>query len=411
MSTLAFALGIAAMFATLCATIRLRHPAELAFAYMMIGWMAGELAVFNICLQATAIALLAWAGALDTPFGVVGEAALAISIIGLIRAQIVAGTAAGAFERGLADGLGEQSRDTASPPRRSQAWRPFHFDHSGIEVVRDVPYCGPSTRNLLDVYRTAGTKEGDDLPVIIYVHGGAWTIGDKAQQGKPMLLHLARRGFVGVSVNYRLAPKDRWPAQIVDVKRAIAWVREHIADYGGDPSFIAISGSSAGGHLSMLAALTPGDAAFQPGFEHADTSVDACVPIYAPFDLTDSAGLRGRAAMRRFLEQRVFTTRLADDRHGWRNASPLFRVNPVAPPTFVIQGRLDELVWVEETRAFVAALSARSTSPVVFVEVPGAQHAFEVFNSVRSREAVDSIARFLVVIASRQSASRRTASS
>jgi acetyl esterase/lipase len=101
-----------------------------------------------------------------------------------------------------------------------------------------------------------------------------------------MLYELATRGWVCVAINYRLSPKATWPDQIVDCKRAIAWVRKHIAGYGGDPSFIALSGGSAGGQLCALAALTPGEAAWQPGFESADTSVDACIPFYGVMDMT-----------------------------------------------------------------------------------------------------------------------------
>ena len=71
--------------------------------------------------------------------------------------------------------------------------------------------------------------------------------------------HLAAKGWVCVAINYRLAPRDPFPAQIIDVKRAIAWIREHIAEYGGDPDYIAITGGSAGGHLTALAAVTPND--------------------------------------------------------------------------------------------------------------------------------------------------------
>ena len=75
----------------------------------------------------------------------------------------------------------------------------------------------------------------------------------------------------------------------------MAWVKEHIAEYGGDPAFVAVSGGSAGGHLCALLALTAGDPAFQPGFEEADTSVDACVPFYGVMDMT---GRRGGGALR-----------------------------------------------------------------------------------------------------------------
>ncbi len=405
MSTLALVLGGLAFLSTCCATVRVLHPAEFGFLYMMTGWLAGELAVFHIALQSIVAGLLVWHGALQQLRGVAGVALLGASIVGLAAAQRKAGTAAEALEDALVDGLGGGYREAISssagvsitPPPRRQAWRPFHFDHTGVEVIRNLSYGEGHIRNQLDIYRALGSTPTDQMPVMIYIHGGAWVIGNKAQQGKPMLLHLARSGFIGVTINYRLAPKERWPAQIIDVKRAIAWVREHITEYGGDPSFIAISGSSAGGHLAALAALTPTDQSFQPGFEQLDTSVDACVPIYAPFDFTDRDGVRGRAAMRRFLERLVLPTTLANDPDGWRAASPLWRVNSNAPPMFVIQAQIDVLVWREESRAFVAALRDHSTAPVAFVEVPGAQHAFEVFNSVRCRELVDAIARFLAV--------------
>ena len=123
---------------------------------------------------------------------------------------------------------------------------------------------------------------------MVYIHGGAWVIGDKREQGKPMMYELVARGWVCVAINYRLSPKATWPDHIVDAKRAVAWVKEHIAEYGGDPAFVAVSGGSAGGHLCALLALSAGDPAFQPGFEEADTSVQACVPFYGVMDLTSS---------------------------------------------------------------------------------------------------------------------------
>ena len=414
-ATIALLVGVSALVGTALATWRVRHPAVLAFVFMMTGWFVGELAVFHLILQAMVVALLVWAGALDDPIGQLGLAFLVLSIVGLVAIQRRAGTAAAAFERGLQAGLGDNYRNTIAaadpasiePPPRGQAWRPFRFDHHGVEVIRNISYAAHPKRNLLDIYRAADApRSPEGAPVVLYIHGGGWIIGDKEQQGKPMLLHLARRGYVCVSINYRLGRRDRWPAQIIDVKRAISWIREHIDDYGGNPDFIAVAGSSAGGHLASLAALTPGDPAFQPGFEHADTSIDACIPIYAPFDLTDRSGRRGRASMRRFLEWAVMSSTLDSDVEGWRAASPVWRVNADAPAMFVIQGEIDELVGREEAGDFVAALRECSTAPLVFVEVPGAQHAFEVFNSVRSREAVDAIARFLaaVVVARRASA-------
>jgi acetyl esterase/lipase len=404
--TIALLLGAAALSATVLATVRLRRPASLAFPFMMTSWLVGELAVFHLVLQIVAVGVLTLLGALDHTSGRVGLGLFAISIAALAVVQLRAGKAGAVFEQelealGVLDVLDVGERAALTGTRR-----PFHFDMRGIEVERNLAY-GDDPRHVLDIYRADGQAAAAGRPVVIYVHGGAWVIGNKEQQGKPLLLHLARSGYLAVTVNYRLAPRHKWPAQIVDVKRAIAWVREHVHEHGGDPSFVAISGSSAGGHLAALAALTPGDPEFQPGFEHADTSVDACVPIYAPFDLTDRAGRRGRASMRPFLERVVMTTKLRDDPDTWHAASPLWRVSPEAPPMFVIQGELDQLVWREEAREFVAELRDCSNAPVVFAEVPGAQHAFEVFNSVRSREAVVAIERFLMAVRSADGEHRR----
>ena len=108
-----------------------------------------------------------------------------------------------------------------------------------------------------------------------------------AVQGYTLMSHMVELGWICVSINYSKSPRSAFPAHLVDVKRAIAWVRENIADYGGDPDFLAITGGSAGGHLASLAALTPNDPTFQPGFEDADTTVQAAAPYYGVYDFTD----------------------------------------------------------------------------------------------------------------------------
>ena len=184
--------------------------------------------------------------------------------------------------------------------------------------------------------------------MIVYVHGGAWIIGDKREQGKPMMYELVARGWICVSINYRLSPKATWPDHIVDVKRAVAWVKEHIAEYGGDPTFVAISGGSAGGHLSALHALTAGDPAFQPGFEEADTSVQAAAPYYGVMDMTGSpegSGAYGPGLLE-MLEKTVMKTTFAEHPEVFVAASPTERVHAGAPPFYVFQGVNDTLVPV-----------------------------------------------------------------
>jgi acetyl esterase/lipase len=223
--------------------------------------------------------------------------------------------------------------------------------------------------------------------------------GRKEGQAEPLMAHLAERGWVCVAPNYRLSPRAAWPDHIVDVKRALAWVKANIAEHGGDPDFVVITGGSAGGHLCSLAALTPHVADFQPGFEDADTSVVAAVPFYGVYDFTNRHGT-SRADMLPFLEQRVFKTALAQDRTRWEQASSISHVSPDAPPFFVLHGTNDSLVPVEQARTFVDELRKTSTSPVIYAELPLAQHAFEVFPSVRTHHTVHAVERFLAVVRS-----------
>ena len=229
-------------------------------------------------------------------------------------------------EEALVEGLGvdyvEQLDAAPTPADLALPWRslvnPFRRRTEGVRVHQDVVYAPEhGRRGLLDVYTPAeGPTSG--APVLLQVHGGGWSFGSKDGQGIPLMLHLAAKGWVCVAINYRLSPRDAWPAHIVDVKRAIAWIREHIEEYGGDPSYLAITGGSAGGHLAALAALTPGDPAWQPGFEDADTSVQVAVPHYGVYDFAGSTGQRGAELMRdRFLAPRVLQRR-------WREAPEEF---------------------------------------------------------------------------------------
>jgi acetyl esterase/lipase len=199
---------------------------------------------------------------------------------------------------------------------------------------------------------------------------------------------------VCVSVNYRLGPRATWPDMIVDVKRAVAWVKEHIAEYGGDPEFVAITGGSAGGHLTALHALTAPDRRWQPGFEDVDTTVAAAVPLYGVYDWTDPAD----AGLVRLVEERVVKRTLAEAPEEFRNASPRHAITPDAPPFFVLHGDHDSLVSVRGARRFVGELRAASTSPVAYAEIPGAQHAFEIFGTRRAHAAAEAIERFLGIV-------------
>src|SRR5262249_16525809 len=157
------------------------------------------------------------------------------------------------------------------------------------------------------------------------------------------------------------------------------------------------TGGSAGGHLAALAALTPNRSEWQPGFEDADTSVAAAVAFYGVYDFANRSGT-SRAGTTALLAKRVMKTRLAHDPLRWEEASPLSPLGPQAPPFFVLHGVNDSLVPVEEARLFVNQLRGASTEPVVYAELPLAQHAFDSLPSVRAYHTAHAVERFLAVV-------------
>jgi acetyl esterase/lipase len=340
--------------------------------------------------------------------GKVGVAAFAASLAGLTFVQRKAAEARPILEAALVEALGPGYRESIGDsfrPRdevsltRQQLLVPDMRVRKRYRAARDVPYGDAAKRNWLDVWRRADLPTGAKAPVLVQIPGGGWTTGRKEGQAEPLMGHLAERGWVCVTANYRLSPQATWPDHIVDVKRALAWTKATIADHGGDPSFIAITGGSAGGHLSSLAALTSQVPEFQPGFEDADTSVAAAVPLYGVYDFTNRYGT-GRTDMEPFLSRFVFKSNLHDDRPRWEQASSISHVGPDAPPFFVIHGTNDSLVPVEQARTFVDQLRAVSRERVAYAEIPGAQHAFEAFPSVRAVATVHAIERFLASVRS-----------
>lgn len=377
----------------------LRFQLTLGITFMS-SWLTSELAPQLLALHVVVVVAFAVAGAV---VGWMGWTALGISaligalLVGLVRESY---RVEHAIDEALTEAIGPGAERAAV--RWKEYWLPFKLSSRKIKRMKDVPYAEPGGRRLrLDIWSSAAPGEG--RPCMLYIPGGAWLalVTNKNHQGKPLLLEMAARGWVCFSINYPVSPRARFPEHIVAVKRAIAWIREHAHEYGGDERFLMVSGNSAGGHLSALAALTPNDATFQPGFEDADTTVQAAAPFYGVYDWTGSmidqlsgAARRQKRGMIRVLERVIVRSRLNKDRDAFQRASPIFRINPDAPPFFVIHGSRDILALVEEARAFVKRLREVSQEPVAYAELPGAQHAFDHFLSIRALYAVRSIARF-----------------
>lgn len=377
---------------TATVVLRLRRISYLLVPYFFGAWLTGELALHHIAWQAVATIAFVAMGALDAWPGWLGLAITLVSWVVLLAFHRRAGAVGGVFDAALRDHLADRAEPLARVPFRRVA-RPFKFRTHGVERIRNLSYGPHGRRNLLDVYRPRDGAE--HCPVLFQIHGGGWTIGQKDQQALPLMYHLAARGWVCVAANYRLSPRATFPDHLVDVKRALAWIRRHGAEHGADPSFVVVTGGSAGGHLAAMVALTPNDPEYQPGFEDVDTTVQGCVPFYGVYDFLDCHGERGRSSMTPFLQRLVMKCSPLDHRDRWERASPIMRVTADAPPFFVIHGTHDSLAFVEDTRHFVAALRAVSRQPVLYAELPGAQHAFDVFHSTRSAYAVDAVTRFV----------------
>lgn len=318
-------------------------------------------------------------------FGLGLAAAAVVALLGLDRraratGQILAEALAGALGTRVA---------VADPP----AWlspravtAPRRFRAAG---ARDVAYGPHGRENLLDVWRHPDLPEDAGAPVLVEIHGGAWSSGRKEDEANPLMSHLVERGWVCVAVNYRLGPGSRWPAMIDDVRAALRWVHGNIGAHGGDPGFVAVSGGSAGAHLAALAALTGG----------ADTRVDAAVTLYGIYDLTQDDG---SGTLDLLLAETMMPGTLTDDAGEWIGASPAHCVHRDAPPFFVLHGTGDAIVVPEQSRAFVRALRAVSAQPVAYAELPHAQHGFDVLPTPRTLLVVRAVEAFLVAALGRR---------
>jgi acetyl esterase/lipase len=233
---------------------------------------------------------------------------------------------------------------------------PFGRRRGDVERVGDLRYGEAGKYNLLDVYRHR-TKP-IHCPVFIHFHAGGFTSGSKNSQALPLIYSLASKGWLCISANYRLGRESAYPNALIDAKKVIRWLRDHAEEYGGDPRAIFAAGGSAGGQMAIAAALTPNDPQFQPGFESVDTSILAAVAFYGYY--------------------------------GW----PLPPFPQDAAPIFVLHGDLDTYVPVEAAREFTQKARQGSKNPVVYAELPGAHHNFDLFHSIRSEAVIDGVEAF-----------------
>ncbi|GIF01258.1 alpha/beta hydrolase [Paractinoplanes rishiriensis] len=242
---------------------------------------------------------------------------------------------------------------------------PFLRRRGDVERIGNIAYAGGGRRHRLDLYRSRQRRTG--CPVFVHFHGGRFVSGAKNRESLPLLYRLASRGWLCISANYRLYPQARFPDYVVDAKRVVAWAREHGHEYGADPAVLFVAGNSVGGYLATFVALTENHPAYQPGFTRTDTSVTGAVGLYGYYGRTEAD--------------------VAD-------SSPQAHLHAAAPPALLLHGDRDSVVPVQWAREFAAAWTDVSEQPLVYTELPGAQHSFDYFDSLRGRLAVDQIEAF-----------------
>jgi acetyl esterase/lipase len=278
-----------------------------------------------------------------------------------------------------------------APERTPPVWKALEHRRS---VYRSSVRYGDSPSQLLDVWRPKELP-AQPAPVMIFLPGGAWVHGGRILQGYALMSHMAEMGWVCLSIDYRVAPNHPWPQHITDVKTAIAWARANVDKFGGDRNFVAVAGTSAGGHLAALAGLTPNDPEMQRELpEGSDTSVDAVVGIYGRYDWEDKSTVE-RARFVDFLERVVVKRKIARHPEIFRRASPIARTHVDAPPFLVIHGSGDTVIPVQQARDFVQKLRGESRSVVGYVELPGAGHGFDMTDGARTGSTATAIGLFL----------------
>ena len=387
-----FAAGLLLALLTVPAVLPLRHWAVL-FPAFFVAWLGSGLAGWWLLLAPTVLAALAAGGGIDAWPGLVGLALGAVAIAGLGWQAAMARRGSIVFDSVLTALDGR--RHGRARRRPANVVLPFWMADARVERISDLRYAdGAGHRHLLDVYRPRTGAHG--APVLLQIHGGAWMVGNKRTQGRPLMNAMALAGWVCVAPNYRLSPRSKWPDHLVDCKLALRWVHEHIAEFGGDPARVVVTGGSAGGHLAAMVALTAGDASFQPGFENADTSVIGCAAMYGAYELEElfssprpiGEWVGGR------MGKLMMGVPVRGHTQQYRDASPMHRVHAGAPPFLVVHGTVDNLVPVEQARRLTTSLRSAGAQ-VCYVELPGAPHAFDVFHSTWSHGAVDGVVRWL----------------
>ncbi len=238
------------------------------------------------------------------------------------------------------------------------------------QLQRDVTYLPTGRAEKADLYLPAQRDARTRSPAIVVIHGGGWTVGDKAEEREVNIaVNLARSGFVTMSINYALSTngKATWPQNVHDCKTAVRWLRKNADRLRIDADHIGVIGGSAGGHLAAFLAVTEPKDGFDPPVPYPEYScrVQCAVDLYGPIDLSSYKDLP------------MLDKSRSEAPELYKSASPLTYVRKSNPPILILHGTADKSVSIEQSRLFARALE-KAGAPFVFEEVAGAPHTFHL---------------------------------
>lgn len=237
------------------------------------------------------------------------------------------------------------------------------FFGSSAKVELDVVYAKVAGVDLMmDIYRPSVAPAGKSAAVVV-IHGGAW-MGGKRQEMAELCEAIAKKGMLAATVQYRLAPKFKWPAMWDDTQTAVRYLRANAEKYGIDPNRIGATGASAGGHLSLMLGSTETRDPNAEHFKGVSSRVAAVLNLFGPTDMSQDY-----PPQMDFLFMQVLGKVKAQAADEIKQASPVSHIKKGAAPVFTIHGTTDQLVPVIQAKRLDDALKAAG--------VPHIQHIIE----------------------------------